>query len=73
MSEREIRKTATELGLYCDTYAPGDGVRRYRFFDKPSDYFGPWNGIYTAMGSAEASTFLTGYAQGRASKAVDND
>lgn len=69
VSETEIRESARKLGLYCDTHAPGDGVRRYRFFDRPSDYHGPWNGIYTALGSADADTFLTGYAQGFAAKA----
>jgi hypothetical protein len=49
-------------GLYCRKYRPGDGVTRYRFFTSPSnDYFGPENGIYTALGWKEAEIFATGF------------
>ena len=52
-------------GYAVYTYSPGDGVTRYRFFEnaKPSqDYFGPDNGIYTALGYAEAEAFASGLA-----------
>ena len=53
-------------GLYLDTYSPGDGVTRYRFFTEPdNDYFGPGHGIFTALGRKEAQTFLTGWAMSR--------
>ena len=42
------------------TYSPGDGVTRYRFFEKPSDYFGPENGTYTALGLKEATIYARG-------------
>lgn len=45
------------------TWAPGDGVTRYRFFrnaPKNQTYFGPDNGIYTALGIREAENFAAG-------------
>ncbi len=56
----ELREKAREKGLYLATYSPGDGVTRYRFFRTPSGYFGPENGIYTALGLKEAYTYLAG-------------
>ena len=54
--------------LWVATWSPGDGMTRYRFFDKPGNsYFGPGSGIYTAAGIAEAETFVTGWVLGRAS------
>jgi hypothetical protein len=50
-------------GYAIYTYSPGDGVTRYRFFKNASpkqDYFGPDNGIYTALGYAEAEAFASG-------------
>lgn len=50
-------------GYAIYTYSPGDGVTRYRFFKNASpkqDYFGPDNGIYTALGYAEAEAFAQG-------------
>jgi len=50
-------------GYVIYTYSPGDGVTRYRFFKNASpkqDYFGPDNGIYTALGYAEAEAFAQG-------------
>jgi len=59
-------------GYAIYTYSPGDGVTRYRFFKNASpkqDYFGPANGIYTALGYAEAEAF----AQGLLSEAGVNE
>ena len=64
-TEKEIRTLAIGVGVHVDTYAPGDGVKRYRFFDKESDYFGPENGIYTALGRREALVWLHGFAKGQ--------
>ena len=56
-------------GLSIDSYSPGDGVTRYRFFDFPedseraTDYFAGY-GIFTALGWKEAITFATGYCRG---------
>jgi hypothetical protein len=50
-------------GYTVYTYSPGDGVTRYRFFKNApakQDYFGPDNGIYTALGYAEAEAFASG-------------
>ena len=48
-------------GYSVDTYSPGDGVTRYRFFDKPGqDYFGGSHPLYTALGYKEAYTFAQG-------------
>ncbi len=50
-------------GYSVETYSPGDGVTRYRFFKNApakQDYFGPDNGIYTALGYKEAETFASG-------------
>ena len=32
----EIDQACERAGLYCRTYSPGDGVTRYRFFEKLS-------------------------------------
>jgi hypothetical protein len=61
---QELRDYAQERGLSVHTWAPGDGVTRYRFFELPEDphqmYFGPATGIFTALGLKEAYTFLHG-------------
>jgi len=55
----QLGEVAEDNGLYVDTYSPGDGMTRYRFFKNPgNDYFGPENGIYTALGLAEARVFV---------------
>jgi hypothetical protein len=56
-------------GVEVDTYSPGDGVTRYRFFkidpgaDYANDYFAGY-GLYTALGWKEAVTFATGWRAG---------
>lgn len=60
-----IDKLRSELpsGYSIETYSPGDGVTRYRFFKnapKNQTYFGPDNGIYTALGYKEAEAFASG-------------
>jgi hypothetical protein len=58
-----LREHAITLGLYVTYHSPGDGVTRYRFFKgkTPRSYFSG-DGIYTALGIAEAKTFLRGRA-----------
>ena len=54
--------------LFCDTYSPGDGITRYRFFSTSRDYFRDYfsaDGLYTALGRKEAITFLDGVVTGR--------
>jgi hypothetical protein len=65
---QELQDYAKTAGLQVATWSPGDGTTRYRFFDKPGSgqtYFGPANGIHTALGLKDAWTFLYGYAAGR--------
>ena len=62
----QLSSMAARMGLYVASYSPGDGVTRYKFFKKKGNsYFGPGNGIYTALGIKEAKTFLSGYAMKR--------
>ena len=60
---QELREFARSAGLTVETWSPGDGQTRYRFFkNAPKDqtYFGPDNGVYTALGLKEAWSFLSG-------------
>lgn len=55
----QLKEDAKSGGLFVARWAPGDGVTRYKFFDKPgNDYFGPGNGICTALGIGAAYKFL---------------
>ena len=64
--KEQLSTNAARVKLYVRTYSPGDGLTRYRFFKKKGNsYFGPDNGIYTALGIKEAETFLDGYRQRR--------
>lgn len=61
----ELNESAGTVGLYICTYNPGGTTTRYRFFrledgKRHSSYFGPGNGIFTAMGYKEACTYLRG-------------
>jgi len=63
----EIQEAISPIGWTCDEYAPGDGVRRIRFFspcNSGSSYLGPGDGAYTALGIADAETFAIGLVQG---------
>jgi hypothetical protein len=63
----ELQDYAREVGVTVRTYSPGDGVTRYRFFDKPGPgqtYFGPASGMYTALGLKDAWNYLYGYGAG---------
>lgn len=61
-----LQESAREAGYYVGTWSPGDGVTRYRFFRladiKPDEqsYFGPANGVFTALGLKQARTWLSG-------------
>ena len=66
MSKRAaLIKRAEEAGLTVNTWAPGDGIVRYRFHREEKGYFED-DGIYTALGSKEAGVWLLGYIAGRA-------
>lgn len=64
ISERRARliSIARRYGIHVETYSPGDGKTRYRFFRsrKPVDYFGG-TALYTALGLSEAEAWLAGY------------
>ena len=54
-----LKEAARERGYYVSTHSPGDGVTRYKFFDRPGNhYFGPDSGVCTALGLKKAYKFL---------------
>jgi len=57
---RKLEEKAKAAGLYVDSYSPGDGYTRYRFFNKPMDYFAG-SGLFAALGTKDAETWLEGY------------
>jgi hypothetical protein len=68
----ELQDYAKEVGVTVRTWSPGDGVTRYRFFDKPGPgqtYFGPASGMYTALGLKDAWNYLYGYGAGNSQQA----
>ena len=68
----ELRADCAKVGLYFNTYSPGDNIPRYRFTcNKDASYFSE-NGIYTALGLKEAVTFAAGFVQGWWKKSEGN-
>jgi len=65
MTRTEMQERALNVGLFIDTWSPGDGATRYRFFTEPVDYFagqvGHPYGLFTALGLKEAVTFAKGW------------
>jgi hypothetical protein len=66
----ELQRLAHAAGYHVEAYSPGDGMTRYRFFDlaemdrkgvsvKEMSYFGPLNGVGTALGLAAAKKWLS--------------
>lgn len=64
-----LQEDARKSGYSVDTYSPGDGTTRYRFFslaemaskgisEREQSYFGPLNGVHTALGLAAAKKWL---------------
>ena len=68
-----VEQYAKSLGLYVGTWAPGDGARRYRFFEEGCrTQNGEWvadfnqgDGIFTALGRKQAVIWLRGFASGK--------
>ena len=59
----DLEARAEQLGLSLSYWAPGDGFRRYKVFDKPGvDYFQD-DGIYRTASIRELEAFLAGYAR----------
>lgn len=75
----EFLKLVGIAGLAVGKWAPGDGATRYRFFESSAsgidrdtgqvhDVHGDYHegdGIYTALGTAEAVAFVRGYIAGK--------
>ena len=51
-------------GFSVDTYSPGDGVTRYRFFSENAANYFSGNGVFTALGFKEAIAFARGLSVG---------
>jgi hypothetical protein len=61
-----LRHKARALGLEIDSWAPGDGKRRYRLLrpvNGEDSYFGGAP-IWTALGIAEAELLFSAFSQG---------
>ena len=67
-----VEKAAAAVGLVVGTWAPGDGVTRYRFFlsDGKSRYgdYHQGDGLYTALGRKDAMMFISAYGKGRGTR-----
>lgn len=56
-------RAALPKGYSVETWSPGDGQTRYRFFHNApakQSYFGPNNGTFTALGYKEAVAYALG-------------
>ncbi len=67
-----MESAAASVGLLVTTWAPGDGVTRFRFFKKTgSERYADYNqggAIYTAHGRGDAMKFIESYGMGRSRK-----
>lgn len=68
----EMEQAAVAVGLSVTTWAPGDGMTRYRFFKKSpgtpySDYH-QGGALYTATGRKDAMAFIEAYGKGRSAR-----
>lgn len=63
MNRRELIALAERYGLYIRTYSPGDGVTRYKLFERPADYFESGE-VGRALGLQGARLFVHGYIAG---------
>lgn len=65
--EDSLRSECEAHGFTFDTYAPGDGVKRYRFAalgtNSANDYFAGF-GDFTALGWKEALAYASGRVHG---------
>lgn len=67
----EIEQAAVTAGLSVATWAPGDGVTRYRFFKSTGSPYADYhqgNALYTANGRKDAMAFIRAYGMGRGAK-----
>jgi hypothetical protein len=67
-----VESAAAAVGLVVGTWAPGDGITRYRFFlsDGKSSYgdYHQGDGLYTALGRKDALAFVSAYGKGRSAR-----
>jgi len=67
-----MEQAAAAVGLVIGTWAPGDGVTRYRFFLKSgkSSYgdYHQGDGVYTALGRKDAMAFIAAFGKGRSAR-----
>jgi len=64
----EMENAASLVGLTVTTWAPGDGVTRYRFFKAGGSRYADYHqggALYTALGRKEAIAFIKSYGVGR--------
>jgi beta-lactam-binding protein with PASTA domain len=64
MTVKELKDWANQLGLTLHTWAPGDGVTRYRFFNYPAESYNSGWEIKTVLGRKDAILFLEAYQLG---------
>ena len=60
----QITEQAAGMGLFVSTWSPGDGATRYRFTVRPQGY-SEGDGLYTALGRAQALVWLNGFSHGQ--------
>jgi hypothetical protein len=63
LTKGDLEQAVSQSGLHMATYSPGDGVTRYRFFNRSSARVGYFesDGLFTALGRKEAYAFARGY------------
>ncbi len=71
--DTQVEAAARAAGLSVATWAPGDGVTRYRFFlakrgEVHADYH-QGDGIYTSLGRKDALNFVRAFGLGKGPKA----
>lgn len=60
MIQKDIVALTAAAGLFFDTWAPGDGTTRYRFFEQSTDYFAA-DGLATFLGARDAAIWIRGF------------
>lgn len=70
MSSRlqRLEEGCKEVGLFVASHTTGNKKRTYKFFDKPSAYYGPESPIFSCVGLGQAEIYIRGAKMGRALK-----
>lgn len=63
----KLKDICEQAGLQVKTWAPGDGMKRYRFAPASLEDWNYFKGgeLFTAIGRKEALTFVQGFLLGR--------